>query len=133
MPVSENIREQVRTRAKNRCEYCLKFNGIDIVKHQIDHIRAIKHRGEDSLSNLALACSVCNLMKGDNLAGWDDITDDVVRLYHPRIDKWSEHFEMDNAFIMGLTPIGRVTVYVLDMNNPFQLWSRKVMLDAGLF
>ena len=37
----------------------------------------------------------------------------IRRLFDPRKDFWSEHFQLDQAVIVGLTAIGRVTVQVL--------------------
>jgi hypothetical protein len=39
-----------------------------------------------------------------------------VPLFHPRRDIWQEHFALQDVTIMGLTPTGRATVRVLQMN-----------------
>jgi HNH endonuclease len=83
---------------------------------QVDHIIAEKHGGETVVSNLALACPHCNLYKGPNIAGLDPASGQVVRLFHPRTDVWSEHFAWEEAYLTGRSPIGRVTVQVLAMN-----------------
>lgn len=85
----------------------------------IDHIIAKQHVLDSDLENLALACYHCNGKKGPNLSGWDPITKAVVPLFHPRRDKWADHFAWNNGLIVGLTPAGRVTVHVLNMN----VWS----------
>jgi hypothetical protein len=43
----------------------------------------------------------------------------VVRLFHPREDRWEEHFRVaaESGTIEGLTPIGRATVMRLGMNS----------------
>ncbi len=51
-----------------------------------------------------------------NIAGLDPESGQLVRLFHPRIDHWREHFEFEGARILGRTAIGRVTVDVLAMN-----------------
>jgi len=56
------------------------------------------------------------LYKGPNIAGFDPASGQVVRLFHPRTDVWPEHFRWDGAYLLGLSPIGRVTVQVLAMN-----------------
>jgi hypothetical protein len=43
-----------------------------------------------------------------------------VPLFHPRRDRWSEHFAWDDTVIIGQTPIGRATVQLLGMND----WQR---------
>jgi len=53
------------------------------------------------LENLAFACPHCNRYKGPNIAGIDSQSDQLVRLYHPRIDDWVEHFPMGGQPIDG--------------------------------
>ncbi len=81
--------------------------------------------------NLALACAHCNRHKGPNLAGFDEATGEVVRLFHPRLDIWQEHFLFDGARINGITAIGRVTVNVLAMNDPESLMVREGLVREG--
>jgi hypothetical protein len=68
-----------------------------------------------------LACIDCNLGKGSNLTGIDPETGQIVPLYNPRREQWSEHFERQGAYIVGRTPTGRVTVRVLNMNSEDQV------------
>lgn len=35
---------------------------------------------------------------------------ELVRFFDPRRDAWSDHFKLDGALIVPLTPQGRVTV-----------------------
>ena len=39
-----------------------------------------------------------------------------VRLFHPRQDRWDEHFERNGVLIVGRTAVGRATVGLLKMN-----------------
>jgi hypothetical protein len=87
--------------------------------------------GSDDPENLALACQECNLHKGPNLTGIDPETGDIVPLFHPRRDSWTEHFAFRGAVIIGLTPAGRATVNVLAMNGARQLETRSVLLALG--
>jgi hypothetical protein len=50
----------------------------------------------------------------------DPLTGEVVSLFNPRTQQWSEHFtwSFDARKVEGLTAIGRVTVIALRMNNP---------------
>lgn len=117
--MDQEVRSEVRTRAKETCEYCrLKQKDQPAFRFHIEHIRPRKHGGGDALDNLALACQQCNLHKGPNLSGVDPETGRVVRLFHPRDDIWSDHFLRDGAFICGQTPIGRATAHVLQFNKP---------------
>jgi hypothetical protein len=38
-------------------------------------------------------------------------------LFHPRLDRWAEHFARKQGEIIGLTMIGRATVHLLLMNQ----------------
>jgi hypothetical protein len=84
----------------------------------VDHIVAAQHGGETEANNLALACLHCNRHKGPNIAGLDSETGGIVRLYNPRTDAWSAHFEWRGAELIGRTPIGRATVRVCAINAP---------------
>ena len=70
---------------------------------------------------MALACIDCNLHKGTNLTGVDPMTNKVTRLFHPRHDRWEDHFEWQGIYLSGKTPVGRTTVRVLNMNSEDQL------------
>jgi hypothetical protein len=76
---------------------------------QVDHVIATQHGGPSESQNLALACIHCNRFKGPNIAGFDLDSRQVVRLFDPRHDVWTEHFAWDGAELRGLTAIGRVT------------------------
>ncbi len=118
----------VRERAGYRCEYCCLPQSAFPLPFQIDHVRAEKHGGETSASNLALACTHCNRHKGPNIAGFDAETGQTIRLFNPRTDIWEEHFESDGARILGITAIGRATVSVLGMNKEDRLLVRTALL-----
>jgi hypothetical protein len=77
---------------------------------QIDHIIAKKHGGETVSANLALSCYFCNSYKGPNIASLDPITGKLVRLFHPRKDRWAEHFVWEGPILVGLTAIARATI-----------------------
>lgn len=116
------LRRTVRERADHRCEYCgMRQDHEPLISYQIEHVIAIQHGGGDESNNLALACTHCNLHKGPNLSGIDPETGTVVALFHPRLNVWSEHFRTNGAEIVGLTPCGRATVRVLDMNSRARL------------
>lgn len=55
-------------------------------------------------------------LQGPNLTSIDPGTRAVVALFNPRADAWSDHFEARDGNIVGLTPTGRVTVRLLNMN-----------------
>jgi hypothetical protein len=124
--MEQSLRAQVRQRAGGICEYCHMPEDCDELDFQVDHIIARKHHGHDDLDNLAWACFACNNHKSSDLAGRDFVTGDIVRLFNPRQDSWDEHFRWDGSELLGMTPIGRVTVDVLAIN----LWYRRVLRES---
>jgi hypothetical protein len=54
-------------------------------------------------------------------------------LFHPRRDKWDEHFRWQGAHLVGLTSVGRATIAVVVINHPFQIASRQALMDEGVF
>ena len=80
---------------------------------------------------LALACHACNLHKGTNLASFDPDTNEVTRLFHPRRDRWEEHFAANGPRIAGRTVIGRTTAWLLQMNSEERVELRTVLLELG--
>ena len=124
--------ELVRQRAGHRCEYCHLPQHASALRFHIEHIVARQHAGTDAAANLALPCPECNLQKGTNLTGIDPDTGAVTRLFHPRRDQWAEHFARDGARIVGKTPAGRTTVWLLEMNAGDRLRWREMLLRLGL-
>ena len=121
----------VRCRAEQRCEYCGLRQEHSELAHHVEHVIAKQHGGSDDADNLALACHRCNLRKGPNLTGIDPETGQLVRLFHPRQDRWSEHFAWQGAYLVGKTPVGRVTIQVLAINAQDQQIVREQLLQEG--
>lgn len=69
--------------------------------------------------------------KGPNLTGCDPENGEIVPLFHPRRDRWSDHFMFLGPRIVGLTAIGRTTVVVLGMNDARRLDLRAELLASG--
>ena len=114
-------RELVRQRAGDRCEYCRLHQEHTNLRHHVEHITAKQHGGSDDVDNLALTCHRCNLHKGPNLTGIDPQTGQIASLFHPRRDRWSDHFTFEGTRISGISPAGRSTVEVLNMNDARRL------------
>ena len=127
-----SVRELVRRRADDRCEYCrLPQAAAPFFTFHIDHIRARQHGGTDEPSNLALSCPDCNACKGPNLSSVDPQTDGVVPLFNPRVHLWKDHFAVQGPRVEGRTEIGRATVRLLDMNEAERLDMRAELLARG--
>ena len=71
--------------------------------------------------------------KGPNIASLDPDTSEMVPLFHPRRDTWSEHFEWNEGILVGRTPIGRATVELLAINHPDHVLLREALIDEGVF
>lgn len=99
----------------------------------IDHIIARQHGGLSVLENLAFSCLHCNRHKGPNIAGTDPKTGELVRLFHPRLDRWNIHFEWAGALVVSSTAIGRATIHVLSMNDPDFLAAREALIQERAF
>ena len=76
--------------------------------------------------------TLCNRHKGTDLASVDPETGEMWRLFHPRRDRWREHFQSRDGVIVPLTAIGRVTVRLLQLNRVERVKERKLMIEAGL-
>lgn len=130
--MSPTLRKEVRERADNRCEYC-RIRQVHDSSHpfHVEHINPRKHGGDDVSENLALACNHCNLHKGPNLTGRDPDTNEIVRLFDPRHDHWTEHFKFEGILIVGLTAVGRTTSWVLQMNSDDRVELRAILFELG--
>lgn len=131
--VPASLRKLVYERAQSCCEYCLITESLTLAVHQIDHVIAEKHGGETIEQNLALACSLCNMAKGSDIASIDPETGETKRLYNPRRDRWSYHFQIDNGTgsIEPLTAIGRTTLSLLKTNRAERLVERCLLIQTG--
>ena len=130
--ISPALREEVRSRGRYRCEYCLISEELALIRHEVDHIIAVKHGGASNSDNLALSCTLCNRHKGSDLASIDSETGALLRLFHPRRDRWDEHFELRGPMIVAHSGIGRATIRLLQLNLPQRIKEREAMIQAGL-
>lgn len=130
--VFPRIRELVRQRAGERCEYCRKPESVEAYPYHIEHIIALKHGGSSDIDNLAWACFQCNVAKGTDVASYDEQTGELVPFFNPRTQEWAVHFKLDDdGEIAGLTSIGRVTLRLLQINHPDQIETRRQLVKAG--
>ncbi len=104
--ISEALRRLVEERAGYKCEYWQVPADISFYPHEVDHVIALKHRGETIAENLAYACWRCNRYKGTDLGSFDPQTNDFSFLFNPRTQQWYEHFAVQLLFpqLSVLTP-----------------------------
>lgn len=125
------LRRQVRERAGECCEYCRIPESMTWAAHTIDHITAEKHGGPTVADNLALACTICNSWKGSDLASIDEQTGFIEPLFHPRRDRWTDHFQLVGGRIEPRTPRGRATARLLRFNDPERVQERELLVATG--
>lgn len=133
MSVSDELRARVRAQAGDRCGYCQSAQRYVFAPLEIDHIIPTARGGTDEEDNLWLSCRMCNGYKGDRTQGRDPLTGQDVPLFNPRRQRWTEHFawDTDGVLVIGLTPCGRATVIVLQMNNVIAVMVRREWVSAG--
>ncbi len=131
--MDQRLRELVRQRARGRCEYCGFPEPYSVRPYHCDHVIARQHGGAAELENLAWACNHCNLHKGTNISGLDPATGQPTRLFHPRQDRWDDHFQWHGPLLLGRTVIGRVTVQLLVANDPLLVAVRAALMAEGVF
>jgi hypothetical protein len=127
------LREQVRQRASDCCEYCQMPQSCTLLPHEVDHIRAQKHKGPTRPENLCWACALCNSHKGSDVSAYVPGTEELVRLFNPRIDVWDDHFEWMDSLLLGKTPIAQATLELLQMNKDSRVVLRRMLMDLALF
>lgn len=59
--LSKTQRQQVYEKCGGHCAYC--GSRLDYKDMQVDHVKPLKHGGEDTLSNMLPACRSCNHYK----------------------------------------------------------------------
>jgi HNH endonuclease len=116
--ISVDLRKRVTDRADSRCEYCRYPEALSFFTFEMEHIISEKHDGKTEFSNLALACPPCNRFKGSDLGSIDPVTQKLTPFFHPRLQRWSDHFRFENDSIVPLTAEGRVTAKILQFNSP---------------
>lgn len=125
----------IAQRASHRCEYCKAPEVVFNFPFEVEHVVPLSRQGSNNEANLALACRSCNLHKGNRIGGVTSRANAEVRFFHPREDLWSEHFKVshESGEILGITPVGEVTVQYLGMNSSAQVAARQLWIRLGLF
>jgi hypothetical protein len=132
--IAVDVARRVREAAQHRCGYCLSPQHLVMARLEIEHLVPISKGGSSEESNLWLACPICNSYKSDKTEAIDPMTNDVVLLFNPRAQRWSEHFRWIEAGLRleGLTAIGRATITALHLNDdPDVLTVRSYWILAG--
>jgi len=117
--ITARQRQIIVERARGCCEYCRSQARFALQSFSVEHIVPRSRGGKTILENLALACQGGNNHKYIKTEGYDSVDDTFVPLYHPRQQRWQDHFTWndDCTLIIGLTPTGRATVATLALNR----------------
>ncbi len=131
--VTARQRKAVAERARGCCEYCRSQARFAMQPFSVEHIIPQSQGGQTKLDNLALSCQGCNNHKYTKIEGRDPVSSDIVPLFHPRRQRWRDHFVWNDDFtlIIGLTPTGRATVEALRLNREGLVNLRRVLYAMG--
>lgn len=65
MPISDEVKQAIRERARYVCEYCHSPERLSANRFTVDHVIPKTLGGSDDIDNLALACRRCNERRGE--------------------------------------------------------------------
>ena len=104
LPPCPSEATSVVARAAGRGEYCRSQARFSPDPSSIKHIIPPAAGGTDDLPNLALSCQGCNNHKYNKTHGRDPVTEEPAPLFHPRKQRWRDHFV---GVAAGASPLGR--------------------------
>ena len=131
--VPVKLQRQVRAHFANCCAYCRTAEALTAAIFEFEHIIPHSAGGETVFENLCLACPTCNRYKAQRQMSPDPATEQIVPLFHPHRQVWTECFTWseDATEIIGLTPVGRATAFALKMNRPQLTRVRRMWVTLG--
>ncbi|MGJ3247547.1 MAG: HNH endonuclease [Elainellaceae cyanobacterium] len=131
--IPDGVRAEVVAQFRSRCAYCQTQQHISGIRLTVDHIVPELLGGTTEKRNLCLACWDCNLYKAARISVFDDQSQQDVRLFHPQMQAWVDHFEWstDGSLMLGKTTVGRVSIITLRMNRAELVISRKLWTEVG--
>lgn len=131
--VTAQQRKAIVKRARGYCEYCCSQVRFATQPFSVEHITPRSQGGKTKLDNLALACQGCNNYKYIKTEVFDPVSGEIVPLYHPRRQRWDDHFAWNDDFtlIVGLTSTGRATVEALKLNREGLVNLRQMLYVMG--
>ena len=131
--IPRSLRQRIVAESCNRCAYCHSLTSVTGARPVLDHIIPEVAGGLGVWENLCVTCHSCNEFKGAQMDTADPLTGVRVALFHPRRQRWREHFRWsaDGGTLVGLTPVGRATVVALQMNHPLIVEARRRWTKVG--
>jgi hypothetical protein len=127
------LRQQLVAVDDQRCAYGQTTEANTGQPLVVDHIIPEAQDRQTTFDNLCFACRRCNECQGPTTRREEPLTDEGVRIFHPRQHAWIDHFAWDAAGIrlLGLTAIGRATIIALDINNEVIVDARRRWVGVG--
>jgi hypothetical protein len=125
--INADLRRLIVLRADHLCEYCLIHEDDTFWGCEVDHIISEKHGDPTTAYNLAYACLFCNRAKGSDIGSICWRGGEFSRFFHPRTDRWFDHFTLSGVEIIPRTNIGEVTARILGFNHPDRLLERRTL------
>lgn len=131
--IPSELRQRIREQFSDRCAYCHTYEHLTVAIFEVEHIKPIAAGGKSTEDNLCLACPTCNRYKWKHELGVDPETNRSVPLFNPRLDKWENHFAWSKgkSEIIGLTEVGRATIFTLKMNREQLIRVRQLWVKLG--
>ncbi len=128
------IQRQIISAANDYCEYCRYPAAFSPNSFHFDHIDPVDNGGATIFENLAWACGGCNGHKQSKTHYFDPVTYQLCPLFNPRLHIWTDYFQWsdDDFLIMGIHPIGRATVELLQVNRAANINLRQLLKMVGL-
>ncbi|MHC5540062.1 HNH endonuclease [Singulisphaera rosea] len=93
--ITAEVSRLVEQRAEGRCEYCKMHQEPQGATYHVEHIHPRSRGGDSNINNPAWRRPGCNLRKSDRVEMLDPISTEIVPLFHPRKNDWTEHFIWD--------------------------------------
>lgn len=131
--VTARQKESLANHARRCCEYCRAPSRYSTSPFSVEHIIPRARGGATVSDNLAYACQGCNSFKYTKTSAIDPVSNAEVPLFHPRRQRWREHFawNADATIIVGVTATGRATVEALRLNRQELVNLRQVLYQMG--
>jgi 5-methylcytosine-specific restriction endonuclease McrA len=82
----------VADRSQHCCAYCRTQAQYSADSCTVDHIIPRRLGGSTTADNRAFCCHGCNQHTSKRTVVADPVTETLVRLFHPREQRWGIHF-----------------------------------------
>ena len=85
------------------------------------------------MDNAAWACVFCNNGKGTDLGTLVGQPPKLVRLFHPRQERWATCFQLVGVRLEALNPMAEATVKLLQLKHESRMGEREALAAVGRF